>query len=252
MGEMFRRNQVPGLIVQRRMHGNHICAADQFFERDQSGAEISGTLFADIWVIDHDVHLEGPRAQCHPATDFTKTNNAHRLVLQLVAGKWCALPLPAFQAGIGHRDVAAHGQQDRHGMFRRRVGIAKRCVDDNDATLAGSLDIDIIDADACPGYHFQAAGMLQQLGIDLGPGTGNDRIIITDYFVQLRLLKAKPHIQLDPGIVLQKLQPLLGNFVGNNDFHGSVILGQLSICDFYLRESGLSRRPTSVIDFCRP
>ena len=109
-------------------------------------------------------------------------------------------------------------------MFRCRVGVAERCVDDNDPTLAGGRDIDVVDADPGTGHHLQLFRMFQQLRINLGSRARDDRIVVTDDPVKFSLTQPESHVQLYPWLLLQKLEALLGYFVGDNDFHNPAIL----------------------------
>ena len=89
-------------------------------------------------------------------------------MFEFVTGKRGSLPLAAFQAGVGVRHVTAHGEEDRHRMLGRRVGVAEGSVDDNDAAFTGSHYIDIVDTDPCTGNHFQIRSVAQKFGVHLG------------------------------------------------------------------------------------
>ena len=58
----------------------------------------------------------------------------------------------------------------------------------------------------------------------LGSRARDDRIVVTDDPVKFSLTQPEPHVQLYPWLLLQKLEALLGYFVGDNDFHNPAIL----------------------------
>ncbi len=136
-----------------------------------------------------------------------------------MAGKGCPLPIAGLEAGVCIRHVAAHRQQDRHGVLGRRVGVAERRVDDDDALFAGGRHVDVVDADSGPGDDLQVGGVREQVAVDLGTAAGDNGVVFADGVMQRLARQAEPDIDLDAVVVEDRLEPLFGYFIGDDNFH---------------------------------
>ena len=80
-----------------------------------------------------------------------KPTTPMRLPVQLDAGERLAVPLLRLHRGVGLRDVARHGEQQRQGQLGGRDDVAARRVHDDDAAARGRVQVDVVDADARDG-----------------------------------------------------------------------------------------------------
>ena len=63
-------------------------------------------------------------------------------------------------------------------MFRRRDGIARRRIDDDNAAVCGGLQVDAVYANTSPANDLQLLGRIDDLSRHMGHGTGHQTIII--------------------------------------------------------------------------
>ncbi len=98
---------------------------------DQLDTQVMGTLDGDVGVAGQHLALEGLQTGSHPAADLADPDHPGHFTFQFMAGKGGTLPFTRFQTAVGHRHVAAEGEQKRHGMLGGTVRIAEGCVDDD-------------------------------------------------------------------------------------------------------------------------
>ena len=87
---------------------------------------------------------------------------------------------PAVERGVGLRDVAGLGEQQRHRVLGRRDDVALRRVDHHHAAARGGVDVDVVEADAGPADHHQLVGGLEHLGGDLRGRADDQRVRADD------------------------------------------------------------------------
>ncbi len=213
-------NHAARFVVERRVGGDDVGVAQDLFQFHELDTQILAALLGDVGVVGDDVHLEGLGASRHPAADLAQPDDAQGLALEFIAGEGSALPFAALEAVVGHGNIAAEAEQDRHGVLGGRVDVAEGSVDDNDALLAGVLDVDVVDADAGAGDDLQALAGVDQRRVDLGAAAGDDGVVAGDEFVQFGNRQAELDVDLDPRIFNQGLQPFRGNFIGYENLHG--------------------------------
>ena len=78
--------------------------------------------------------------------------------------------------GVGRRNLPRRGQQQRQGVFGGAVDIRRRCVDHQHAAFGGSVDVDVVQADAGAGDDLELGGRGQHLGIDGGGRAHQQRV----------------------------------------------------------------------------
>ena len=151
-----------------------------FVQRHQLDAQVVRPFLGDVGVAGDDFALEGLEAGGDAAADLAEADDAGGPPLQLVAGKGCALPGAAFKGCVCLGDVAAEGEQQRHGVLGGTVRVAERGVDDDDPFGAGVIDIDVVHADAGARHHLQVLAGVEQGLVDRGAASGDDNVVIAN------------------------------------------------------------------------
>jgi len=104
-------------------------------------------------------------------------------------------------------------------MLGSAVGIAERCINNNDPATAGIIHIHVVDTDPGTGNQLQLRPGVQNIFINICAASGNNNLIITNGRQQLFLGETKFNIHLDPRVLLKKRQPFGSNLISNNNLH---------------------------------
>ena len=115
----------------------------------------------------------------------------------LDAEEFVLFPFAGPRRSIGFGDLPRQRQHQRDGMLGRGDRIAERRVHHDDAARGRRRNVDIVDADAGAADHFQAFGLLQHLGRDLGRGADRKTVEAVDGLGELVLVLAEIGLEID-------------------------------------------------------
>lgn len=108
--------------------------------------------------------------------DAAEPDDTDGLAEDLHTVELAALPLAVAQGGVGRGDLASGGEHQRDRVLGGRVDVGRRRVDDHDTALGGGGHVDVVEADAGAGDDLELGAGRQDLGIDGGGGTDEDRV----------------------------------------------------------------------------
>ena len=179
------RQDVLGLLGERRVHGDEVGARQELLERHLLDAELGGALLAQERIVGDHPHLQPERALGDDRADIAAADQAQRLEAELGAHEAVLLPLAGLGAGVGRGDLAGQREHQRDGMLGGGDGVAERRVHHHDAVRRRRLDVDIVDADAGATDDFQVLRLRQHLGRDLGRRADREAVVVADDGAQL-------------------------------------------------------------------
>ena len=94
-----------------------------------------------------------PRARCATSWPIRpKPMMPERLLVQLHAAEFRAIPGSADQRRVGLRHIPGQRQQQRHRVLGRGDDVRLRGVRYDDAAPGGRVDVDVVDPDARTGH----------------------------------------------------------------------------------------------------
>ena len=117
------------------------------FEINEPDAELVRLLFRQERVIRENIHIHTDQALRDLAADLAETDNACGLIVDFDADEFTAFPLAGLHRSGGRGHVAREIEQQRHCQLSGGDRVSLRRVDDKNALLRRSLDIDIVDTD---------------------------------------------------------------------------------------------------------
>ncbi len=179
------------------MQRDEIGAAQEFVELDFFDAEMQRALGGEIRIVGDHLHLQADGAVGDDRADIAAADDAERLGENLDAEKLVLLPFAGARRSVGLGDLPRQRQHQRDGVFGGGDRIAERRVHDDDAARGGGRNIDIVDADAGAADHFEAVGLFQKLGGDLGGGADGEAVEAVDRRGKLVLVLAEIGLEID-------------------------------------------------------
>ena len=226
LGQRLGIDDVAGLVGERRVQRDEVGAAEDVVQLDLLHAEIERALGRQEGIEGDDLHLEADGAVGHDRADVAAADHAQRLVVEFHTHEAVLLPLAGMGGGVRFRNLAGERHHHRDRVFRRCDGVAEGRVHDHDAALAGSGNIDVVDADAGTADHLQLGGGGDDLRRHLGGGADGEAVILRDGLKKgiLVLAEVGQIIDVDAAI-LEDLHGGFGELVGNEYArcgHGSV------------------------------
>ena len=108
--------------------------------------------------------------------DPAQPHHADGLAENLGARERRPLPGVFAQRGVGRRDLAGRGQQQRQRVLGGAVDIRRRGVDHQHTALGGGVDVDVVQADPGAGDDLELGGRGQHLGVDRGGRPHQQRV----------------------------------------------------------------------------
>ena len=154
-----------------------------------------------------EAHAEAARPVGDELADPSEADDAERLVGELDALPLAALPATVDEGGVGLRDVARLGEQQRHRVLGRRDDVRLRGVDDHHAAGRRSVEVDVVESDSCPADDHQPVGRGEQLAVDrrrraddqrLGAGDGVEQLGCATARVAHRRCDRRPRRRCGP------------------------------------------------------
>jgi len=191
LGEVFRVDDVAGLVGQRRVQRDEIGAGEQFVQLDLFNAQFLRTGFGQERIESHHMHFQADGAGRDNRTDIAAADDAERLSGDLDSHEAVLFPLAGAGGCVGFRQLPRDSEHQRDGVFCRGDRIAERRVHDDDTAARSRRNIDIIDADTGATDDLELFGGGNQLFRDLGGRTDRQTVIIADDFEKLFLVLAK-------------------------------------------------------------
>jgi len=186
---------------------------------DEADAQLSRALSCDVGVVAQDRHAECQRALCHLGADPSKADHPDHLAGELCAHEALAVPLARLQRATGRVDVAREGQEERHGMFGRREGVAPGGVHHDDPPARGRRDVHVVHSHPRTDDDFEFRRRLQDLGRHLGAAADDHPVGLRQVGAKRRRLEARRIVHLQALTPAQFLDRFLGNAVRNQDLH---------------------------------
>src|SRR5207249_3191216 len=119
---------------------------------------------------------------------------------ELRADELGALPLARLQARVGGGEVPGQGQQQGDGVLGGADGVSAGRVHDDDAAAGGGGHVDVIDADAGAGDGPQLAGVVEQVGGDLGAAADDAAVGGAEGGAQFVALEAGAVVHFEAGL----------------------------------------------------
>ncbi len=156
---------------------------------------------------------EGRDPRSDQLADPAQPHYADGFAENLGARERRALPGVFAQRGVGRRDLAGRGQQQRQGVLGGAVNIRCRGVDHQHTALGGSVHIHVVQADPGPGDDLQLGGRRQHLGVNGGGRPHQQRVGFGHRGEQLLAVGPVHPAHLD--LVSQGGDGRLGEFVGD-------------------------------------
>ena len=122
---------------------------------DQLNADAAGGLRRQDRIVADHFHLEPMRAVGDDPADVAEADDAERLVADLGAGEFAAIPFAGVDRRVRRRDVPRQRHHHRDRVLGGRDAVAGRAVHHDDSAARRRFDIDVIDPDARAPDHFQ-------------------------------------------------------------------------------------------------
>ena len=164
----------------------------------------------------HDLHPERRGPLGHQLADAAEADDAEHLVGQLHALPAAALPAPLDQGGVGLRDVAGLGEQQRHGVLGGGEDVRLRGVHHHHALGGGGLGVDVVEPDPGPPDHHEVLAGGQHVGGD-GGGRPDDQRVRPRHGLE-ELLRGEVELEVD--LVAggaEPIEPAVGDLLGDQD-----------------------------------
>ena len=136
------------LVGDRHVHGDEIRVAIHVVQVHQVHPDRLGAGFRQKRIVRQHLHAKGQRALRHFTPDAPHAQHAERFAAHFRALKLFAIPLAGRHRPVRLRHLPGEAQQHREGQLRGGNGVAARRVHHHHAALGGSLDVDVVHADA--------------------------------------------------------------------------------------------------------
>ena len=206
--ERRRADDAPRVVGQRSVHGDEVGVREKLVEADQLNADATGSISGQNRIVADHFHLEPDRAVRDDAPDVTEANDAERLVADLGAGEFAAIPFSGMNRSVGCRDVPRQRHHHRDRMLGSRDAVAGRAVHHDDSATRRRFDIDVVNADARAPDHFERRGRVDYFAGDASAAANQQRVVGRDYFRQLFRLESGLDVDLQLREALEDFDPL--------------------------------------------
>src|SRR6476646_3732023 len=149
--------------------------------------ELPEALGADERVVRDDLHLQAERASGDLAADPAKAEHAERLVGELDAAPFRALPPALDERGVRLRDVARERDEQADRVLGGRDDVRLGRIRDDDPLARRRVDVDVVDPHSGAADHAQSRGACDHIGRHLRRGADDQRLVAVDDLVERRL-----------------------------------------------------------------
>ena len=198
------------------MDGEEVGLGDDLVERQQLDAELATSLGGHERVEGDQPHAERPGAVGDELADAAEAGDAERLVGELDALPAAALPASGDERGVGLRDVAGLGEEQRHRVLGGGDDVALGGVDDHHAAAGGGLGVDVVEPDPGAPDDKQVGPGGEHLVGDVGGRADDEGVGPDDGVEQLGRREVGAHIDLVPGGA-QPIEPTVGDRFRDQD-----------------------------------
>mmetsp|Transcript_11999 Transcript_11999/g.31770 ORF Transcript_11999/g.31770 Transcript_11999/m.31770 type:complete len:344 (+) Transcript_11999:1289-2320(+) len=207
LGDLLLADEALRALQQRHVHREEVRAREHLVERHQRGAYRQRELRCGERVARDDVHAEARGAARDLPPDAAEADDAEGFPGEARADEAGAAPAAGLEDGVGLRDEAGHGAEQGDGVLGGGDAVAGGRVDDDDAALAGGVEVDVVDADAGAADDLEVGGGLEDLAGDGRRGADDDGVVGADDVLELlgREVVAAVHVEL----CAQNVEPLL-------------------------------------------
>ena len=185
LGEVFLRQDIAGLVGQRRVQRDKIRFCQQRIEIGLLHAHLDCAFLGEERIVGDDFHLQPQRPGCDDAADIARADQAERLAGHFDAHEIVLRPFARLGLLIGLGDLAGEGEDQGDGVLGGGDRIAERRVHHDNALRGSGGDIDIIDPDAGAANHLEPAGGSENFLGDFGRAADREAVVIADAGDQL-------------------------------------------------------------------
>ena len=199
------------------MQRDEIGLGQQVIQRHYLHAHAGGKVGRDERIERDQSHPKARRAAGHFRTHASQADDAQGLVAHLDAHERGTLPLAFLHRCVGLGYVAGQRQHQRHSVLRGSHRVADGCIYDRDAGTRGSVQVDVVHADAGTGDDLQVApGSDHGLG-DLGLAAHHQRVVPRDG--RDEFFGRKAALDVDADVLFQQVDAL-GVYVVGDEYFG--------------------------------
>jgi hypothetical protein len=197
------------------VQGDHVGAGEQLVQGEQLHLHLARGGRVEERIEGRDLHLEPAGPVGHLLTDASEADDAQGLALQLDAGD-LAVPSSRLRGGIGQRNAARQGEQQRESVLRGRRQVGRGRVDHQDAQLGRGGHVHVVHPDAGAAHDFQALAGAQDVGSHLGGAAHDQGIEVRQDLGQALALLLRELVDVGAGL-LQELQSRGIELIGDED-----------------------------------
>ena len=236
-------DDVPGIISEGDMQGDNISASECRIGRVRKlDLQFVGSRLSEKGIKSDNLHVESLRTLHKLTSDSAHTDDGEALSIHFDAGECFprALEVTGENPRVCWRDIASGGEHERKGMLGRGYGVAGRRVHDDHPVGACCFPVYVIDSDSGSPDRAKSGSASDDLGVGLGLGTNNERVIIPNDLRQLIGLGAEvwDKVSSNVGMVVQEGDPMLTDGVRNEDTVTGHLIG-VDLCQ--TRKKGKNR-----------
>ena len=178
--ELVGADHARGLGRLRHVDRDEVAGLQKLVEAQQRDAELLGACAGDVGVVGDHGHPEGLQALRDESADAAEADDADSLLVELDAGVLGALPETLGETRVCDRDVPGEAQDVPDRELGRGDDVGGGRVHDHHAGGGCGLDVDVVEADAGAGDHLEVRRRGDRLGVDVGRGTDEDRVGVSE------------------------------------------------------------------------
>ena len=138
-------------------------------------------------VVRDDAHPQPERALRDLATDTSQSEHTERLPRQLDSREARPVPRSGRERSVCLGDVPGEREEKRDRVLGSGVDGRLGGVRDDDPAAGRGLDVDVVDADACPSDDLEAFCLLDERRVDRRRRANDDRVVVADDRGEIRL-----------------------------------------------------------------
>ena len=228
LGQCLFADQPRRLLGLGQVDRDEVGAPQELVERQQFDAQLRGAGLRHVRVVGGDVRAERGEPLSHQLSDAAETHHPDGLAEDLGARERRPLPGVRAQRGVGGGNLACGRQQQRQRVLGGAVDVRRRRVDHQDASGGRGVDVDVVQADTRAGDDLQLRCRGEDLGVDGGGRTHQQRVGIDDRSQQL--LPVRPVDPADFDVVAEGFHGRFGQLVGdqyNRQTHADSLMGSI-------------------------
>ena len=216
-GKQLGIEHAGGFLGLGQVDGDEVGATHEVLQVvHQFHAQLCGAGCVRVRIVGDDVGLESCQALRKQLADVAEADDADGLVQDLHTIEGGTLPLSIAQGLVCGRDLTSGGEQQGHSVLTRGVDVGGRSVGHHHATGGGGFDVHVVQTHACAAHDLQLGCGFQNLGINLGGGTHEERIGIHHCLEQLGTVRTIYPAHLNG--ISKGIDSGLGKLIGNQNY----------------------------------